>query len=94
MTASGGIDRTDTVRAAAQAALHPWNHGFEQPVIRSDRRLVTDDQARQFDEHGYLRLDDVLDLKDLAAIRAAIDPHERKVNDFLATLEGADSRLR
>jgi len=74
--------------AAATADLHAWNTGFEWPSHPGPYRLVSPEQASQYDEQGYFLLEDAVALAVLDELRAAIEPHERKVNDFLKQLDG------
>jgi phytanoyl-CoA hydroxylase len=78
----------DTLRAAAEAALHPWNTGFDWPNHPGPYRLVTEAQAQQYDEQGYFLLEGAFDTARLDLVRDAIEPYERKVNEFLGMLEG------
>jgi hypothetical protein len=69
--------------AALETALHPWNRPFEwQESLRPLRRL-REDEARHFDEKGFVLLEDVFDADTLAEVNAAIDPWEEKVTRFL-----------
>jgi ectoine hydroxylase-related dioxygenase (phytanoyl-CoA dioxygenase family) len=79
---------TDTVAAAAAARLHPWNSGFAWTDHPGPYRRLTPEQVRQYDERGYVLIEDAFDPERLVGVRAAIEPYERRVNDFLRQLEG------
>src|SRR5690606_32821658 len=84
----GAMTTTDTVAAAAAAELHPWNTGFEWPTHEGPFRRLSPDQVRQYDEEGYVLVEDAFSTERLAEVQAAIEPYERQVNDFLRSLEG------
>lgn len=67
---------------------HPWNRSFRWTDHEGPFRRLTPEQARAFDEDGYVLLDDVFPLDRLAELHAVIEPHEREVNAFLRQLEG------
>jgi ectoine hydroxylase-related dioxygenase (phytanoyl-CoA dioxygenase family) len=71
-----------------EPARHAWNTTFDWPRHEGPFRRLTPEQARQYDDEGYVLLDDVFDLAVLDELRAIIEPHEREVNDFLRQIEG------
>ncbi|MCG8589759.1 MAG: phytanoyl-CoA dioxygenase family protein [Proteobacteria bacterium] len=72
-------------------ALHEWNQGFEWQPCPPERRLLTDEQARAYDEDGFFVLEDAFDAETVARATAAIDPFEAQVEQFLQSRE--DGRL-
>lgn len=78
----------DTVTAAAAAELHPWNRAFAWRNHRGEGRRLTADEIARYDELGYVLVEDAFDHARLDAVRAAIEPYERKVNEFLRQLDG------
>jgi phytanoyl-CoA hydroxylase len=66
-------------------ALHPLNHGFEWTPVRGAFRLITDEQARSFNERGFFVLEDAIDPAEIVRVRDAIDPFETKAEEFLRT---------
>jgi ectoine hydroxylase-related dioxygenase (phytanoyl-CoA dioxygenase family) len=55
---------------------HDLNQGFEWADHRGPFRVVTEAQARQYDELGYFVLEDALTAEQCDAVTAAIDPVE------------------
>jgi ectoine hydroxylase-related dioxygenase (phytanoyl-CoA dioxygenase family) len=82
------VTALDVVHAAAEAERHPWNTSFSWPDHGRVGSRLTADQIAQYDELGYVIVKDAFDLDRLAAVRDAIEPYERKVNDFLRRLDG------
>ncbi len=64
---------------------HPWNQGFTWPHHEGPFRVVSEAQARDYDEHGFFVLEDAVDPATVAALDAEIEPFERRVHEFLAT---------
>ena len=62
---------------------HPLNTSFEWRPATPSRRLLTDEQARQWDEQGYLLLEGVVPLDLLAQVTAEIDPVEERLTEWL-----------
>ena len=65
---------------------HPLNRAFQWSARSGPFRRVTEEQARDFDEHGFCVLEDALDPALLGAVTAEIDPWEAKVESVLAAL--------
>lgn len=78
----------DTIRAAAEAELHPWNRAFTWPAHSGPYRIVSEEQARHYDEQGYFLLEGAFSNERLDEVRTAIEPYERKMNDLLRSLDG------
>jgi phytanoyl-CoA hydroxylase len=68
---------------ATEPALHPWNSSFHWSDHEPPFRLVTDAQARQFDELGYFVLEDRLDAAEVEALREDIDGYEAELEALL-----------
>lgn len=66
---------------------HPWNRDFEWRTPAGPYRALTGEQARQFDEQGFVVLEDVLDLAVIGALRDELDVYEAKTTDFLKAQE-------
>lgn len=69
-------------------ALHERNSGFEWQDHRGPFRVVTPEQARQYDELGYFVLDDALAPADVDGLLAEIDPFEHRAEEALREMEG------
>lgn len=70
------------------APRHPLNTHFDWSPAADKRRIVTDEQARQWNDHGYFLLPRAIDLDQLAAVRAAIDPLEAQMTEQLRSRGG------
>ena len=66
---------------------HPWNIDFTWRTPGGPFRALDAAQARQFDEHGFVVLEDVIDLQVLAEVREACDRAEARVEEFLQSQE-------
>ncbi len=69
---------------------HPWNTGFTWTAPAGPFRVLTDDQASQFDRDGFVVLPDVFDAATVAEVTAELDRYEAKVDAYLRQL--ADGR--
>jgi len=67
----------------APPALHPSNRGFSWTPVRGPFRLISDAQARSFNERGFFVLEDAFDRATIEQVRDAIDPFEAKTEEFL-----------
>jgi phytanoyl-CoA hydroxylase len=67
---------------------HPWNTSFEWATPQGPFRRVTDAQAAQFDELGFVVLEDLVDAATVAEITDELDAYEAKVDQFLRTQDG------
>ncbi len=65
------------------SGLHPLNHGFSWTPVRGPFRLISDEQARSFNERGFFVLEDAFDRATIERVRNAIDPFEAKTEEFL-----------
>ncbi len=66
-------------------ALHPWNTGFEWPAHAGPFRIVTPEQARQYDEQGFFVMEGALDTDTVRDLDAEIAPFDRRALEFLET---------
>src|SRR4051812_47056678 len=66
---------------------HPWNTSFEWEVPSGPFRVLTDAQAEQFSELGFVVLEDVLDLALIDEVREDLDAFEARTESFLGGLE-------
>ncbi|MGH7925045.1 MAG: phytanoyl-CoA dioxygenase family protein [Candidatus Binatus sp.] len=69
---------TDTV-----PALHPLNHSFSWTPVHGPFRLITEEQARSFNERGFFVLENAIERATVERVRDAIDPFEAKAEEFL-----------
>lgn len=65
------------------APLHPWNTDFCWTDHRGPFRIVTDEQARRFDEQGFFVLDHALTAAEVESVRAEIDQADAEAETFL-----------
>ena len=68
--------------------LHPNNKGFDWSVPKGPYSYLTGDQVNQFDQEGYLLLEDVFSLDEIGSVIESIDPFEEKVTEALRNLDG------
>lgn len=62
---------------------HPLSCDFQWEDRAGPARFLSDDQVRQFDEQGYLVLENVFDLELIDELLAEFDPLEEATTDFL-----------
>jgi ectoine hydroxylase-related dioxygenase (phytanoyl-CoA dioxygenase family) len=74
---------THSSNEEAVTALHPLNHGFTWVPVRGPFRLITDEQARSFNERGFFVLENAIEPATVVRVREAIDPFEAKAEEFL-----------
>jgi phytanoyl-CoA hydroxylase len=73
-----------------KAELHPWNRSFiwqSPPCLSRGLGIVSERQARMYDELGYFVLEDVFDAATVRALTDEIAPFERQVTEFLRRQE-------
>jgi ectoine hydroxylase-related dioxygenase (phytanoyl-CoA dioxygenase family) len=58
---------------------HPLNDGFTWADHAGPFRVVTDEQARAYDEQGFFVFEDAFDADAVTAVRAEIDPLEAEL---------------
>ena len=66
---------------------HPWNTDFEWRTPTGPFRALDPAQARQFDEQGFVVLEDVIELELLTEVREVCDQAEAGIDDFLKSQE-------
>lgn len=71
--------------------LHPWNEGFSWEVHRGPATFLTEAQIKQFDEDGFVVVDDILDDSTLDEVTTELDRYEAKTEAFLR--QRADERM-
>jgi len=78
-----------------EPAPHPLNIGFEWSEVPEDRelRVLTRDQAHDFDRDGFIVLESVFNDGELDTLEAAIDPIENELERLVAATESGQSRL-
>ncbi len=74
---------TTTSTNESNAELHPLNNGFKWTPVRGPFRLITEEQARSFNECGFFVLENAIDDETIARVRDAIDPFEARAEEFL-----------
>ena len=67
---------------------HPWNHSFTWTSAASVPRRLSVGQTKQFDELGFVVLDDAFSADEVGALLAEIDVIEARIEEFLRGLEG------
>lgn len=67
--------------------LHPLNDSFSWPDATGPFRLVSDEQARSWNENGYFLLENVIAPAEIDMLQGEIDPLEEKANLYLRSLE-------
>ena len=70
-----------------QTERHPWNRDFEWWTPEGPHRALTDVQAKQFNDEGFVVLHDVLDLDVIDELRSELDANEAKTAAFLREQE-------
>jgi len=67
---------------------HELNREFHWEDHRGPFRLVTPEQARHYDERGFVLFERVFDADTIAALTAELDPLEKQLEDLLAARFG------
>jgi ectoine hydroxylase-related dioxygenase (phytanoyl-CoA dioxygenase family) len=73
--------------AGGRVARHPLNRDFTWQNHAGLFRLITDEQARAYDDDGYFVLENAIDPDTLAEVVEAIDPFEAQTEAFLRGLD-------
>ena len=68
--------------------IHPDNNDFSWSIPKGPYRFLTDAQAQQFDQDGYVVIKDVFNSNLIKQITSLIDPFEKKVTKTLKGLDG------
>jgi phytanoyl-CoA hydroxylase len=69
--------------ARGQLTTHPLSTDFEWKARPGPYRIVSDVQARQYDEQGWFVFEDAFDAETIRALTDAIDPIEAQFADLL-----------
>ena len=69
-------------------ALHQQNTAFTWSQPAGPYRVLSDTQAKSFDEDGYVLVAGVLDLDRVAEVTAALDVEEQRTTEWLRTQPG------
>jgi phytanoyl-CoA hydroxylase len=64
-------------------ALHPLNQEFSWTPVRGPFRLISNEQARSFNERGFFVLADAIDAPTIERVVDAIEPFEAKTEELL-----------
>jgi phytanoyl-CoA hydroxylase len=67
---------------------HPWNTGFEWAFAQGSKRVLTREQAAQFDIEGYVVLEGAFAADEVAEVASELDAIEAEMEQFLRTQEG------
>jgi phytanoyl-CoA hydroxylase len=62
---------------------HELNEGFHWSDHSGPFRLISPEQARQYDEQGFLVFEDVFDAETIEALTKELDPIERKLEELI-----------
>jgi phytanoyl-CoA hydroxylase len=62
---------------------HPWNTEFSWPEHAGPFRIVSEDQARAYDEQGFFVLEDALDAGTVRELDTQIAPYDARTLEFL-----------
>lgn len=62
---------------------HPWNTGFRWPEHEGPFRVVSEDQARDYDGRGFFVLEDAIDAETVRELDAEIAPFDERALEFL-----------
>ena len=72
---------------------HPWNISFEWSFAAGDKRVLTPEQAEQFDTQGYVVLEGVFDANEVAEVVDELDETDARVEEFLRTQDGERMKI-
>jgi phytanoyl-CoA hydroxylase len=64
---------------------HPWNHGFQWRDRTGPFQVLTAEQVRHYDEHGYVVVPDLVPADLLAEVTAEIDRFDEQTEAYLRT---------
>jgi phytanoyl-CoA hydroxylase len=62
---------------------HPWNTAFEWQRHQGPFRVVSEEQARAYDERGFFVLEDAVDPETVITLDAEIAPFDEQALEFL-----------
>ena len=75
--------KTDYLLAGRPITSHPLSPKFSWPEVTGPFRVLSDDQAEQWNRDGYFVLEDALDEAMLELLEREIDPQEARTEAFL-----------
>jgi ectoine hydroxylase-related dioxygenase (phytanoyl-CoA dioxygenase family) len=79
---------------AAGVQPHPLNRDFVwRDTVADQLRRLSADQAAQFNEDGFVKLDEVFSPEEIAAVTAAIDPIEEERERYVREQHAGRMRL-
>ena len=67
---------------------HPLSGSFQWSASTTAPRLLTHEQVAHYDRDGYVLVEDVIDRATIDELRAAIDEHEERTEQFLRQMPG------
>ena len=67
------------ITAQSKPVLDPRNQNFQWRACAGPYRMLSTEQARQYDELGYALIGGAFTAAEMAAVSAAIDPFEQDV---------------
>ena len=67
--------------------VHPDNKGFSWSVPQGPYQYLSEEQVRQYDEKGYLVVENAFDTELISEVCSLIDPFEEKVTEVLRGFE-------
>ena len=68
---------------ASDLRLHPWNRRFRWESARGPFRVLSDEQAAQFDREGFVVLPGVFDANEVASILEVADEADTRTEEML-----------
>lgn len=81
---------SDIQNEATGWRTHPLNTAFTWRDAEGPFQIVSEEQAKQYNEQGFLLLKNVFDAETLARVTAAIDPLEEMTEGFLRTQKNGE----
>ena len=67
--------------------IHPDNQGFSWSVPQGPYQYLSEEQVKQYDEKGYLVVENAFDAELMSEVCNLIDPFEEKVTEVLRGFE-------
>ena len=67
--------------------IHPDNKGFSWSVPQGPYQYLSEEQVKQYDEKGYLVVENAFDTELMSEVCSLIDPFEEKVTEVLRGFE-------
>lgn len=78
------------MQEALGARRHPRNENFEWRMHRGPFRVLTEAQARQYDEQGFFVLRNVIPRETIEKLVVEIDPFEAEAEEFVRAQAGGE----